>query len=404
MDFPYNPDSYNSSQDAEHRFLQDISRDKYSSELNYEHLIDEFRNQVEDNKLVISDNNDLKNIEFLNDFQIKELIIEDCINVIPKLKTLKIKKITFSNCGIQNLHDIWLPSLKFLSLSWDFQNGKDYFDFSSLRQFSKLKELVIEHTEAFELKQIPQYITKLEVYESYITDMEELMNFTKLTNFTYTFLFEYIEDIQQIDVSLLAEMVQLTYLNLQNCILDQVDPLKTLVNLKELNLAGNKNLNIFPLQFLKQLTVLSIEQCLLIDITYLKPLVNLKELHIFDNNIVYLEPLKELQQIEYLDTRSNLILDVSVLNNHPNFCSYFFEDQKQPDKQQIAFANKLRDINTQITSIRNMNKIRYDLKSYKIFQHWQVDKCLQRSMRNYIQFISQVTSLFQQLSSLQNFE
>ncbi|CAL6058408.1 leucine-rich_repeat domain-containing protein [Hexamita inflata] len=169
-------------------------------------------------------------------------------------------------------------------------------------------------------------------------------------------------------------MVQLVMLNLSYCSLNSVDPLKHLVNLKELDLSYNENINIHNLQFMKQLTKLSIHTCSLIDITYLKSLVNLEELDIQNNKIVYLEPLKDLQQIIVLYAGWNQILDVQTIRNRPNFSSYDLDYQRDeiPDAKEISFANRLRDINAQIDSLRNMRIFRSNLKSNMTLQRIKI--------------------------------
>ncbi|CAL6059300.1 NACHT_domain-containing protein [Hexamita inflata] len=199
-------------------------------------------------------------------------------------------------------------------------------------------------------------------------------------------------------------MIQLTNLKLDGCDLKNVDFLKPLVNLNQLDLSRNENINIHSLQFMKQLTKLNVYRCSLIDLTYLEPLINLKQLNISQTNIIYLEPLKELIQIECLDAKFNLILDVTVLNNHPNFCSYRMDDQDQPDIQEIIIANKLRDINAQVTTLRYISNLNSYLKSFIALERNNLDNCLQRAADNISQFIGQAASLFQQLSSFQCFQ
>ncbi|CAL6056041.1 leucine-rich_repeat domain-containing protein [Hexamita inflata] len=207
-------------------------------------------------------------------------------------------------------------------------------------------------------------------------------------------------------IGTLSQMIQLTNLNLERCELQNVDCLKPLVNLIELDLSLNYNINIHSLQFLKQLTKLNLLQCDLKDITYLKTLVNLLELDISHNSLIYLEPLKDLKQIKVLRAIQNQILDAQVFRNHPNFSSYELNQQRKenPDSKQIAFVNKLRDINAQIDSLINMRTIRSHLKSNITQQHQKFEKYLQQIKYNQTMCTGQVVSLFQQLNSLQDFQ
>ncbi|CAL6059310.1 leucine-rich_repeat domain-containing protein [Hexamita inflata] len=193
-------------------------------------------------------------------------------------------------------------------------------------------------------------------------------------------------------------------LDLECCDLFNVDCLKNLFNLYELNLSINYGINIHPIQYLKKLTKLNLEACALIDITYLKPLVNLEELIIPNNNIVYLEPLKDLKQIKVLSAELNQIFDAQVLSDHPNFSSYYLDYQNEPGEYYIADANKLRDINAQIPTLRQISKMNSRLKYKLDLQYRNINQCFQHIFSNQIQFVSKVASLFQQLSSSQDFQ
>ncbi|CAL6010850.1 DUF2252_family protein [Hexamita inflata] len=197
-------------------------------------------------------------------------------------------------------------------------------------------------------------------------------------------------------VESLKSLTQLVDLNLSNNDIIDISPLQYMNKLKKLDISSNAHKNIHYLQFLKQLTVLNLKECSLIDVTYLKPLSNLKKLTIAHNNIVYLDPLKELNKIRYLDFNLNKILDKSVLDSHHNVHLYFIT-LLQPDAIEIAFANKLRDINVQNISIRNMSKLYSSLKIKMAYQHYYIDKCQQQLYHMNNQFIKYVEFLFQHL-------
>ncbi|CAL6059264.1 leucine-rich_repeat domain-containing protein [Hexamita inflata] len=362
-------------------------------------LIDELKNQIQDGTLVISEDSKLQNIEFISDFEIKTLSISFCIHIIPKLNTHQIKKISINYCRIDSLAELELPNLESLQIK-DYNIGK--FIPSGIREFKKLKELVICGCDNLDLKLIPQQLSKLEISKCNLKNFELLKQFTQLTNFSFEM--KPVIDNTNIDISPISKMVQLVVLNLSNCNLKNVEYLKSLINLKDLNLAYNGNIDISPLQHLINLTKLNLEECSLIDLTYLKPLINLKELTIARNNILYVEPLQKLKQIQYIDAVYNKIIDVSVLNNHPSYSSFEIYNQKQPNKQQIAFANQLRDINAKITSLRGLQILRSNIKSLIALQRKNVDNCLQQIFNTQTQFIQQVASSFQKQNSFEDYQ
>ncbi|CAL6075868.1 leucine-rich_repeat domain-containing protein [Hexamita inflata] len=385
-----------------------------------QNLIDELKNQIEDKKLIIEMNDDLENIEIMNDFNIEVLSINFCPKIIPKLSNSNIKKIILDNCGIHCLNELQLPNLEALTLQEESNLEDGSTLLQSLGQFKKLKELVLKGYENLELNLIPQLqLTELWLYECKLQNIEILTQFILLTNLNLFYN-------PNIDVKPLSQIVQLISLNLGGCSLKNAEYLKPLVNLKELYLSNNQNIdinslqhlvnlkeldlsfnsyiNIQPLQYLKSLTTLKLYQCSIIDLTYLKPLINLKELNISMNNIVYLEPLLELKTIELLNARFNNILDVLVLKNHPNFSSYELSNQEQPTQMEIMFANKQRDINAQVTLLRNMINYHSNFKSKMVLQNEKVDKCLQHILYNNTQFIQKVVLQFQYLSTFPDFQ
>ncbi|CAL6051511.1 leucine-rich_repeat domain-containing protein [Hexamita inflata] len=374
-------------------------------------LIDELQNLIENNALKIQCNDDLQNIEFLNNFDIEELQIASCKNIIPKLNNPRIKKISFNYCQIDSLAELELPNLESLQIK-DY-NVRDIF-LLGVGEYTKLKELTLNGYD-LDLELIPKFqFTKLELSECNLKNVEVLTQFTQLIDLN-------LSSNTNIDITPLAQIVHLNILDLSGCNLNNVDVLKSLIFLNDLDLSSNDIIDISPLQFLgqlkelslslnplinicllqhmKQLTVLCLAGCSLVDITYLKPLANLKELYIGYNNIVYLEPLQDLKQIVYLNAERNKIINVSVLKDHLQFSSYRKNGQKEPNAAEIEVANKLRDVNAQITSLRRMSTMHSCLKSKMALQRKQAYDCLQRISQNYSLFIEYVVLLFQQQSS-----
>ncbi|CAL6051479.1 leucine-rich_repeat domain-containing protein [Hexamita inflata] len=386
-------DSSINSQNAELSSQIDISYE-FSTELN---LIDEFKSKIMVKSLKIKAYAELYNIEFVNDLDIEELIIEDCQNVIPNLNNFRIKKLQFISCRIQYLNKLKLPNLEALTVL-DSQYQKYINSLQNFGEFKNLKELVLVGYKNLDLKLIPDLqLTKLKLSQCNLNNIQLLKQFNQLTNLD-------LRRNPDIDIRPLQQMLQLTILNLYDCCLKNVDSIKYLVQLKDLDLSFNQQLNILPLQHLKQLVKLNLEYCSLIDLTYLKPLTNLKLLVINQNNIVFLEQLRNLNQIQCFFAQNNKVIDVSVLNSHPNLFLYQMDDQEQPNAEEIAFATKLRDINAQITYIRQISKLQLYLKHKITLQRDKVNKWQQHLYYSQTQFIGQVTLLFQKLSSFQSFQ
>ncbi|CAL6075754.1 Hypothetical_protein [Hexamita inflata] len=77
-------------------------------------LIDELRLQIQDRTLSIFSCTDLFNIEFLNEFEIEELLIDNCQNFTPKLNSKRIKKLNLFYNRVLNYSQLVLPNLEVL--------------------------------------------------------------------------------------------------------------------------------------------------------------------------------------------------------------------------------------------------------------------------------------------------
>ncbi|CAL6036848.1 DUF2252_family protein [Hexamita inflata] len=372
-----------------------VSEDKFE-----QYLINEMKNQINDNKLTISYKNDLQSIEFINNFDIDELKIQNCANIIPQLNHNKIKKLELIQCRTKCLKDLQLPNLETLTVLENLYE-EEAVTIENFGQFQKLEELKLQCYEYLNLKLICELqllqLTKLELAACNLTNIELLTQFQQVSSLSLQFN-------PEIDIRPLSQMIQLTKLILSKCCLKNIDSLKSLVKLQDLDLAYNYNIDIYPVQFLKLLTKLILTNCSLNDLTYLKPLVNLKNLNIASNNIIYLEPLEKLNQIEKLNVVQNRIQDLQVLHNHHNFASYEVSYQSEANQKQIRVANQLRDINCQITSLRNIDKIKSNMKNKITMECCKVEKCLQQIYNIYNQFSGYVASLIQQLNQYQDLQ
>ncbi|CAL6101125.1 Conserved_hypothetical protein [Hexamita inflata] len=381
-----------------------------------QNLINQLKNQIKYSSLTIEYNDQLQNIEFINEFEIEELTIDNCISIIPKINNPLIKKITLDWSEIKSLKELYLPNLESLSICDDLDYEEGNSVLQHIKQFEKLKQLELYRYSGIDLNLIKELkLTKLLLATCQLKNIELITQFALLKELSLV-------RNEYVDITPLSQMVRLTVLNLSECCINSVESLKSLTQLVDLNMSNNDIIDISPLQymnklkkldissnahknihylqFLKQLTVLNLRECSLIDITYQKPLINLKKLIIAHNNIVYLEPLKELNQINYLDFNFNKILDKSVLDSHHNVHLYFIT-LLQPDAIEIAFANKLRDINAQNIYIRNMSKLYSNLKIKMTSQRYYIDQCQQQLFHMNYQFIKDVELLFQHLGTQQ---
>ena len=122
------------------------------------------------------------------------------------------------------------------------------------------------------------------------------------------------------DVSPLAELTQLTSLNLSSNRssfsvngLTDVSPLENLTQLRTLNLGGNYITDVSPLENLPKLTNLEMWGNRITDVSHLAELTQLTHLDLSFNNITDVSPLAKLTKLTNLDLSTNGRLDVSSL-------------------------------------------------------------------------------------------
>ncbi|CAL6074852.1 Hypothetical_protein [Hexamita inflata] len=64
----------------------------------------------------------------------------------------------------------------------------------------------------------------------------------------------------------------------------------------------------------------------------------------------------ELKQLSQLNAEFNKNIDTESIQLHPNFNNFDLDDQKQPTKEELQTANILRDINSPISSLKQICK------------------------------------------------
>ncbi|CAL6053544.1 leucine-rich_repeat protein [Hexamita inflata] len=161
-------------------------------------------------------------------------------------------------------------------------------------------------------------------------------------------------------------MTGLTKLYLMQCQIRSTEALRPLIYLEELYLSYYLYIDINALQYLTNLTILKMVSCNLVSLDALRPLKKLKELSIFYNKIVYLQPLMELKQLSRLDARNNKVIDFQTIQQHPNFSSFILYGQKQPTQEELQTSNIMKDINNQISFLKQVTLV---IKSYKKLKH-----------------------------------
>ena len=140
---------------------------------------------------------------------------------------------------------------------------------------------------------------------------------------------EYSTDIAELDLSL-KELTN-----------DDIEPLRKMTKLINLNLALNQISDISPLKGLINLTSLSLWYNNINDISFIGNLTNLKTLYLFNNQISDISPLSGLTNLFSLDLSGNQIDDINVLSSLTNLAFLDLRQNKISDISPLKELTKL---------------------------------------------------------------
>lgn len=170
-----------------------------------------------------------------------------------------------------------------------------------------------------------------------------------------------------------------THIDLNGDNIEDLSPLKSLTNLKWLNIANNSKLNdLSYLKGLTSLTWLDFDNTNVKDLTPINGLTNLNYLSFNNAKVSDLSPIKELTNIKSLMADSNNIKDISVLQNL-NITTLKLANQNitlpevKASNENISMKNEVVGVSNDIAKM-NISNIsgngKYDEKTNSI--SWQV--------------------------------
>ena len=160
-------------------------------------------------------------------------------------------------------------------------------------------------------------LTRLEAPNANISDLTGLEHATNLTDLflgdTHVEGEGWINSNSIKDLSPLAGLTNLTWLNLSQNNITDLSPLAELTNLTWLDIGGNSLSNISPVSGLINLTALRLWRNNIEDISPVIDLTHLTELNLNHNNILNISAAAGLTNLTELNLSSNFITDISPL-------------------------------------------------------------------------------------------
>lgn len=209
--------------------------------------------------------------------------IENCTNLI------------YLALGLQSITDLApladLTKLEYLDLS----QNRTIEDISPLTNLVNLKKLILDTNPIKDISALGN-----------LTNLKELwLWFTPITN-----------------LNPLSSLSNLEILHLsgvgEGITFESIEPLRNLLNLKQLDLSGGNITDITPLENLTELILLDVGYNNLTEISPVSKMKKLIRLYIRLNKINDISGIKNLESLDYLDAADNEIKDISELQYLPN--------------------------------------------------------------------------------------
>lgn len=158
----------------------------------------------------------------------------------------------------------------------------------------------------------PIYVSELEKLTSLNLELSDITDLSGIEYFTNVEKLLLMKNEVTGDMSPLASLTKLTYLDLANNEVNDVSALASLTNLSQLFLSLNKISDISPLASLTNLTWLTLENNKISDISALASCTSLTNLTLTKNQVSDISPLLSLPNLKKVKLSGNPLSDESV--------------------------------------------------------------------------------------------
>ncbi|CAL6018187.1 Conserved_hypothetical protein [Hexamita inflata] len=250
------------------QLLQDLS--KYEQQ-----LLNKFKTQVQNGRLLIQFDNDIKFLKFLDQILVTQVQIRYCSNIQFSRAPYKVTSLTINYCGLIHLTGIsgWLSLIE-LNLA----NNKlgDISELGKLKQITKLDLSFNGLLHVHDLQFLDQLI-QLNLNNNQLSNLSGLAGCKQLVELSLSH--NNLEDISE-----LSALTKLLSVDLSHNRLGKIDDLVQLTQLISLNLNYNKLLFIQPISALTSLKVFSADYNYISDFNKLSLMPNFKQSFVYFQN------------------------------------------------------------------------------------------------------------------------
>lgn len=137
----------------------------------------------------------------------------------------------------------------------------------------------------------------------------------------------------------------------------QIEPLKHMLDLKELYLDSNRITDISPLAGMTELTVLTLENNQITDISPLAGMTKLTALSLENNQISDISALSGITGLEVLSMENNQIGDISALSGITELTALSLENNKIVDISPLSGMTKLTALSLENNQIKSISAL-----------------------------------------------
>ena len=165
---------------------------------------------------------------------------------------------------------------------------------------------------------------------------------------------------QNTDLSIIAAMPKLQRLTLNDCSLSTVSGLETAQSLTYLNLSNNTIRNLEPLAYLMKLQEIDLQHNALTSLTSLSGLTELQKLNVSYNSLTSVAPIATCTKLTRLEATNNAIASLSGIDNLPKLEYLSVNHNDLTDISMVSSRTTLKELhvaNNEITDISSLSAL-----------------------------------------------
>ncbi|CAL5995775.1 Conserved_hypothetical protein [Hexamita inflata] len=238
-------------------------------------MTEKFEKRIKNGYLIINNHQMLENLIFISNFSLQILTIGKS-QIQKTALASSVTELNIVFCDIINLNAHEFKDVRVLNLTGNKLNTIENF-----RTLQRLELLNISQNEFIDISFLQSSpLIVLNACDNKIKDTSVLMNLSNLKELI-------LSRNEDIDLNPLKYLCQLTKLHIANCGMYNIEILKPLTNLEELDISGCQNVGTYRFEKQSKLIVLKMQELkdytIIKQFSFLKQLKQLKELDIFDN-------------------------------------------------------------------------------------------------------------------------